>query len=576
MSYHALYLKYRPLRFNEVVGQDPIVKTLKNALANNKLSHAYLFSGPRGTGKTTMARLIAKAMNCQEGFGHECNKCDNCLEIISGIHPDVVEIDAASNNGVENIRNLIESIRYAPMKGDYKVYIIDEVHMMTPSAFNALLKTLEEPPNNVLFILATTEIHKVPQTILSRCQRFDFQRVQEKAIKERLKVVLAAENIQYDEKSVDLIASLADGGMRDALSILDQVVNYTNNVINVESIRELYSLVNQEEKISLIYGILHGETGLVLQKLNYLIDRGAKIQSFTEDLNEILKDLVVFNTLKDPNFLREVGVDDANALVALTTNEKLLLMMETLSQSESEYRNIHNIRNLFEITILKMININQSEPENKASQPTPKRVVPIPTPTPKPRVEVVVEKEIFEEAPIETPLVETKKTVVQEEPELKAVSQDLYTKLMTESFDSANQLKIETEDLIKVLANASKELKFSLNGRWENLIPFFTDPVFQDYARVLYDAKINVASSDLLIIEFDYDYLIKKINDKFNSERILELMQKAFGVPYRVYGLNRMQSASLIKLWRDMSQLGRIPKGNDIKYDLKEILKNAK
>lgn len=251
-------------------------------------------------------------------------------------------------------------------------------------------------------------------------------------------------------------------------------------------------------------------------------------------------------------------------------------MMETLSQSESEYRNIHNIRNLFEITILKMININQSEPENKASQPTPKRVVPIPTPTPKPRVEVVVEKEIFEEAPIETPLVETKKTVVQEEPELKAVSQDLYTKLMTESFDSANQLKIETEDLIKVLANASKELKFSLNGRWENLIPFFTDPVFQDYARVLYDAKINVASSDLLIIEFDYDYLIKKINDKFNSERILELMQKAFGVPYRVYGLNRMQSASLIKLWRDMSQLGRIPKGNDIKYDLKEILKNAK
>lgn len=193
MTYKALYRTYRPSTFEEVAGQKHIVKTLQNALNTQKIAHAYLFTGPRGTGKTSMAKLVAKALNCEEGIGHQCNHCSNCLAINNGSHPDVIEIDAASNNGVDDVRDIIERVKYSPMKGRYKVYIIDEVHMMSASAFNALLKTLEEPPAHVIFILATTEPHKVLPTILSRCQRYDFTKVDEVSLEERMKEILLKE-----------------------------------------------------------------------------------------------------------------------------------------------------------------------------------------------------------------------------------------------------------------------------------------------------------------------------------------------------------------------------------------------
>jgi DNA polymerase-3 subunit gamma/tau len=226
MSYKALYLTYRPQTFEEVAGQKAIVRTLKNALASGKMAHAYLFAGPRGTGKTTMARLFAKALDCEEGLGHQCNKCSNCLAISEGSHPDVIEIDAASNNGVDQVRDLIDKVKYAPIKGKYKVYIIDEVHMMSTGAFNALLKTLEEPPENVIFILCTTEPYKVLPTILSRCQRFDFSKLSDEEMRGKLLEVLTQEKTVYDEEGVKAVIALADGGMRDALSILDQVLAY--------------------------------------------------------------------------------------------------------------------------------------------------------------------------------------------------------------------------------------------------------------------------------------------------------------------------------------------------------------
>ena len=240
MAYKALYRKYRPITFDDVVGQDTIVKTLKNAIENNKLAHAYLFCGPRGTGKTSIAKLLAKTVNCTSDGEKPCGKCQNCLDIQESSHPDVVEMDAATNNGVDEIRELIEKVKYAPMQGKYKVYIIDEVHMITPNAFNALLKTLEEPPEYCIFVLCTTEPHKILPTIVSRCQRFDFNKIPNQVIKGRLRQVVNAENIKCDENALQLISELAEGGMRDALSILDQCIAYCEDnvtaILNIQNI----------------------------------------------------------------------------------------------------------------------------------------------------------------------------------------------------------------------------------------------------------------------------------------------------------------------------------------------------
>ena len=287
MAYKALYRTYRPTTFDEVAGQEHIVKTLKNALASDKIAHAYLFAGPRGTGKTTMAKLLAKALNCEEGIGHQCNTCKNCLGILDGSHPDVIEIDAASNNGVDNIRELIDKVKYGTILGKYKVYIIDEVHMLSQGAFNALLKTLEEPPSHVIFILATTEPHKILPTILSRCQRYDFSKLSNVEIAERLQVVLSSEGIEYNEEAVNLIVSLSDGGMRDALSILDQVLAYSGNTLNVQDVLDIFSLESLEEKVLLVQSIISGNVNDVLKRLNNYITKGTDIKRLTDDLTKV-------------------------------------------------------------------------------------------------------------------------------------------------------------------------------------------------------------------------------------------------------------------------------------------------
>lgn len=290
MVYQAFYRVYRPQSFTEMSGQHHVKQTLQNALLHNKTTHAYLFSGPRGTGKTSAAKIFAKALNCEKGPTNEpCNECQTCITITEGSNTDVIEFDAASNSRVEEMRDIIEKVRFAPSNSRFKVYIIDEVHMLSNSAFNALLKTLEEPPAHVVFILATTEPHKLPLTIISRCQRFDFKPLTSSDIIERMKTVLADADIESDENTLKVIAQAASGGMRDALSMLDQVVSFSGERLTVEDALLVTGAIGEEIFYQLAKALQEKDAGTVLSLLDELITEGKDVSRLAEDLITFLE-----------------------------------------------------------------------------------------------------------------------------------------------------------------------------------------------------------------------------------------------------------------------------------------------
>jgi DNA polymerase-3 subunit gamma/tau len=293
MSYISLYRKWRSQTFDEIIGQPAIVQTLKNAIKNNRLAHAYLFSGPRGTGKTSTARILAKALNCEKGSTPDpCGKCQSCIKIRNGHSVNVIEIDAASNRGINEIRELRERIRYAPVEGRYKVYIIDEVHMLTPEAFNALLKTLEEPPSHTIFVLATTELQKVPLTIASRCQRLDFGRIKLGQIEGHLRKVAEAEGFEIDEKALNLMGRVAEGSMRDAVSLLDQLVSFTGHKISYDDVITLLGTADEELLFAFGEAVVAGDTAGILELIRKGMEEGRSTSQVTRDLVSHFRNLL--------------------------------------------------------------------------------------------------------------------------------------------------------------------------------------------------------------------------------------------------------------------------------------------
>ncbi|MFH1542400.1 MAG: DNA polymerase III subunit gamma/tau [bacterium] len=293
MSYISLYRKWRSQDFDQIIGQPAIVQTLKNAIKNNRLAHAYLFSGPRGTGKTSTARILAKALNCEKGpTDQPCDKCINCTKIRDGHSVNVMEIDAASNRGIDQIRELREKVRYAPVEGRYKVYIIDEVHMLTPEAFNALLKTLEEPPSHTVFILATTELQKVPLTIVSRCQRLDFARIKLAEIEKHLQAVAKQEGFEIDEKALSLIGRVSEGSMRDGISLLDQVVSFSGHKISYDDIIMLLGTADEELLFAFGDILAEGNTAKLLDLIKKGMEEGRSTLQVTRDLVAHFRNLI--------------------------------------------------------------------------------------------------------------------------------------------------------------------------------------------------------------------------------------------------------------------------------------------
>lgn len=362
MVYQAFYRVYRPQSFDEMSGQHHVKQTLQNALLHRKTTHAYLFSGPRGTGKTSAAKVFAKALNCENGPAKEpCNACPTCLSITEGSNTDVIEFDAASNSRVEEMRDIIEKVHFAPSNARFKVYIIDEVHMLSNSAFNALLKTLEEPPEHVVFILATTEPHKLPLTIISRCQRFDFKPITSTDIVERMETVLADASIASDDGALRVIAQAAAGGMRDALSMLDQVVSFSGEKITVEDALLVTGSIGEDVFYQLAEALLQKEAGAALSLLDQLIAEGKDVSRLAEDLITFFRDLLLLRTTPDLKDLLELVSGDERfvELSKLFEPDNLYAYIDVLSKTQQEMRFSNHAKVYIESALLKIIHIGK-------------------------------------------------------------------------------------------------------------------------------------------------------------------------------------------------------------------------
>ena len=356
MEYTALYRKFRPLKFDEIVGQEHIVRTLKNELINDRVGHAYLFNGGRGTGKTSAAKVLARAVNClNPQDGEPCNECEICKGITKGTISDIVEIDAASNNGVDEIRDLRDKVKYLPSECRYKVYIIDEVHMLSQGAFNALLKTLEEPPSHVIFILATTEPHKIPATILSRCQRFDFQSLDKADIVERLQYVLNAENIKATPEAVDLIAESSEGGMRDALSLLDQSISYsTDDVISEDDVLAVSGNISSQIILHMLKEALESNSAEVLKSLGEIISDGKEIPRIINDVIIFLRDALLAKIGSSNSLKSAYKTEEYQVFLAKISNEIIYKWLDILNDTLNNIKFTTQKRAYLELGLLKM------------------------------------------------------------------------------------------------------------------------------------------------------------------------------------------------------------------------------
>ena len=501
--YYALYRKYRPQTFDDVIGQQVIIKTLKNSIINNKISHAYLFTGPRGCGKTTIAKILAQTINCQNLQGSEqCGECVFCTQLKEKKAIDIIEIDAASNNGVDEIREINNKVNLVPAVGKYKVYIIDEVHMLTIGAFNALLKTLEEPPSHVVFILATTEPHKIPVTILSRCQRYDFKKISEKEIANRIKYIVEQEQIEIDETAIFEISRLGDGSLRDAISILDQVNAYADNKITIQDIHDVNGTLPQIEINSLIQNIIKHNANEVFNQLDSYITSGKNISKILDEIILYFRNILIFKNANE--YFKNNNIDNIYSEIANEiSNEKLDKFIEILLDTVYKIKKTNNTKLLVEICLIKLMDL---ENQNKVSTE-------------------IINKDYIKQEKIE----EAKKQPLKEETKNKEIINKEKPKnnIDLKELEEFKQIRINN-----ILSEFNKKTTLEIKKQLEFVNDYLLDDKFSKAASILLDGELKAASSYGLIFVYNNDNLSNEFNEKITI--IEELIFKIFSVNYKV------------------------------------------
>lgn len=562
MAYQALYRKYRPSNFDEVVGQTHIIQTLKNAIIQNRIAHAYLFCGPRGTGKTSIAKIFAKTLNCTNSQDAPCGVCENCKMAANGSHPDIIEIDAASNNGVDEVRNLIDKVKYAPMQGKYKIYIIDEVHMMTSGAFNALLKTIEEPPAHVIFIFATTEPNKVLPTIISRCQRFDFNKVSVNDIKYRLSVVCKNEGIEIDQDGLTLIAQLADGGMRDALSILDQCVAYCTSHIDVNDIRKIYGVITSEDIGQLFNSVYKKDVDRFIKDIQKYSDMGMDIKRLTADIIHMLKDSLILDYSENSTLVSDMNKDMIRKYFKSAPIHFRIQCMEELMDTYNKYTYASNALDYLEASLLKISSYSYEPKSNKFES------------------EYDNNSNFEEEDNYETSyddgsdnsdIIEKSSEIVDKNKVLeKSEISDVSRETLKQSENTDNKIILNDDFVVQLLVGANKMERNIDTTKFNNIGQFTSSLEFGKYAASLRNSIIMASGSNYIVVCASSEIFAKQINEFELNYGYEDFMEVLLGKAKKVFALDKTQQARVLDTFKEKMISGNLPEPFQVHLRRKE------
>lgn len=534
MSYQALYRKYRPSTLEDVIGQDIVIKILKNAIINNKVCHAYMFSGPRGIGKTSIAKILAKTVNCLElNDGDACGKCKNCLSISDNSNPDIIEIDAASNNGVDEIREIKSKINLVPSQLKYKVYIIDEVHMLSIGAFNALLKTLEEPPEHVIFILATTDLHKVPVTIISRCQCLEFHRISCEGIAKRLEYICEKENIKVEKKILSRIAELSDGGMRDAVGMLDKLNAYSNSNITIEDFEKVNGIVSLPDRMKFLDNVMNGNINYIISFIDSIYDNGKDFVVFIQDMINLCKNLCVSYYVNNEN---KYNID------------LLLSFLNSLNNTLKNAEFSSNIRIALEIELLSFINTNiltKQDINDNNYHKVPDPATPVKN-NQELQVNNIVNDNDYQQINDNTD---------------KIISREIISPQLS---DETSEKYDEILDIIinNCFARANKKNKLDFENNWNKLNDYALDNEFGAAACYISDGVVRVVGENEVLISFAYESMVDR------GIKIIEKISKLFEKIY-----NKHYDIALVTndRWNHEKENYILNMNNNIKYEYKKL-----